>query len=476
MDAPDRLTLEATLPAASAARLARHPAIATRRSGRSRGGAVETAWHDTQDGALAALGLVLETARNVRRLVRSLPEPGAFWCPGMVEAPLRVFARGDAPEEAGGAPLLPIAAFNGKRLAFALGPVQADVQAVVQPVVQAVLLQGRVRSLTAEEPVARLTLSGPPEPVLALARALAEDMPLLPPVATLAEQGRALARGDTLRARRQGAPDTAGAATVERALAHAIGHLLEVALWHAPAAIAGTAPEGVHQLRVALRRLRSALRLFRRAVDGPALRAFDAALREILAGLGPARDWDVWLGGLGAELAAAMPGEKRVARLIALAEAERRRAYDSLRVVLDGPAIRRVIWDGVALTQLRAWRADASAESLAALDAPLADFAGDVLARSGKGCAAMRGTSRSLIRRRCTRCAWMRNACATRRRSSRRCGRVGRRGASPNAWRSFRMHSASPTTPRLQPGCCARSEWVESAGPAGWRRAGRRPG
>lgn len=53
--------------------------------------------------------------------------------------------------------------------------------------------------------------------------------------------------------------------------------------------------EAVHQMRVALRRLRSALKVFRRMVEGPQLDAMQAEIKWLLDRLGPARDADVFL-------------------------------------------------------------------------------------------------------------------------------------------------------------------------------------
>src|SRR5262249_52950127 len=153
-------------------------------------------------------------------------------------------------EEAQGATIVPIAAFTGRRQVLPLDGVQAT------------LLHGQLRTVAAGGEVARLQLTGPAAVACATMRALAEALPLLPPTAALAEQGRALAGGEAPRARCRAAPDLSPAASVEDALVRAIGHLLEVTLAQRPVAIAGERPEGVHQMRVALRRLRSALRVF----------------------------------------------------------------------------------------------------------------------------------------------------------------------------------------------------------------------
>jgi CHAD domain-containing protein len=287
------------------------------------------------------------------------------------------------------APLVPVAAFSGRRSLLALrlpeGPVQAE------------LLAGKLRAVADERPLARLLLEGPPAAVLALARSLAADVPLLPPDTSLAEAGRALAQGTTPRPRRRGAPDLGTAATVEAALLAALGHLLEVMLHHAPACRLGEGPEGVHQLRVALRRLRSVLKVLRPAVRCPEVDRFDAGLKRLAERLGPARDWDVFLGGMGAAVAAALPGERRIATLLKAAEARRQTAYVALRQELEGPGFRLLVLDGLALLLQRPWHDIGCALGQATAvdaklrlppDTPLEDFAAQLLDRRWRKLAA----------------------------------------------------------------------------------------
>ena len=54
-------------------------------------------------------------------------------------------------------------------------------------------------------------------------------------------------------------------------------------------------PEGIHQVRVSLRRLRAALLLFKRHLDPAESRAVRRALRALGRVLGQARDWDVFV-------------------------------------------------------------------------------------------------------------------------------------------------------------------------------------
>lgn len=366
-----QLSLDAAIPPEAAGRLFRSFPLAALRNGRSRGTALEITWLDTAEGRLAAEGLALEQPRRgARRLLRSLPAPEAMWRPGMPAETLALLAPDESPEVAAGLPLQPLAAFTGgaSRLALSNG-------------VEAVLIRGSLRAAEAEVPAARLTLRGPPEAVLDTIKALAEEAPALPPRVSLAEEARALAQGAAPRPVRLGAPRLAAGLDVEAALMLALGHLTEALLWHAPAARTGATPEGVHQMRVAMRRMRSLLRVFRPACDGPSLRRFDQALKALASLLGPARDWDVWLGGLGAELAAALPEEPRIATLLREARARREAAYAALRPALDGPILRRIAWEAVALIETRPWRSEAPAEAEAKRARDLTDFAAAVLDR-----------------------------------------------------------------------------------------------
>ncbi len=347
----------------AAARLARHPAIAGRREGRSRGSAEEVVWLDSAEGLLARHGMVLEQRRRAQpAFFRTLPEEATPCWPGQPPA-----EEPHAPEGWDAVTPVPLAAFTGRRSTMLLGgtdPITLD------------LVHGRLRAVADEQPAARLVLSGDTAPVLALARSLAADLALLPAPA-LAEAGRALARQEAPRARRRAAPALPAEASVEVAVQAVIGHLLEVMLHQAPRCVLGIGPEGVHQLRVALRRLRSALKNFRPAIRCDAVDGFDKELGLLARRLGPARDWDVFLGGLGAALAAAVPGDKRCAQLIKAAEARRDAAYASLREALDGPAFRRLVLDGIALVALTPWRELDTPAPL--LDLPVAEFGASLL-------------------------------------------------------------------------------------------------
>jgi CHAD domain-containing protein len=251
------------------------------------------------------------------------------------------------------------------------------------------LLRGTLRTIGRELAACRLLLSGAEPAVLSLALALAEEAGASVTRASLAAEALALATGTLPALRRHGAPSVAADATVADAFAEAVGHLADVILQLAPAAADGTdGPETVHHMRVAVRRLRSALTVFRRAVACPAIEAAELGLKALGARLGPTRDWDVFATETGPRAAAAFPGDKRLERLLAATERRRRAHQAALGAFLRGPEFRRL---GVLLAWIaagRSWHDSIGEAEREAIAAPLTEFAARVLNRRLKRVAA----------------------------------------------------------------------------------------
>ena len=116
----------------------------------------------------------------------------------------------------------------------------------------------------------------------------------------------------------------------------AIASSVRQLLLRLPAARAGIDPEGVHQARVATRRLRSDLRTFRPLLDGTWVDALRADLEWLADALGRVRDADVLLIRLRHD-AEQLPGSdpRAIARVVALLEAERAGRHTALVHLLD---------------------------------------------------------------------------------------------------------------------------------------------
>lgn len=96
--------------------------------------------------------------------------------------------------------------------------------------------------------------------------------------------------------------------------------------------------EGVHQCRVALRRMRSALRLFRTVLPKPVVKPWAQSLRHHASRLGDARDLDVFLD---ETLAMIPPSICPHERLRESLEEQHKVAYQEVQMLLDDPSYER---------------------------------------------------------------------------------------------------------------------------------------
>jgi triphosphatase len=202
--------------------------------------------------------------------------------------------------------------------------------------VEVALDRGVVRRGDASEAISEVeieSLEGPPLAVFDFAERIVGALPLRPSAVTKAQRGYRLARGAKLapaKARRVAldAAMTPGEAA-NATLASALRQLQD----NEAGVLDSRDPEYVHQMRIALRRLRSALRAFRKA-SGPDLEArVRDDLHWITQATGKARDLDVLATQTLPEMLAAHPGGDTAALRRRLA-ARRLAARDDVRSAL----------------------------------------------------------------------------------------------------------------------------------------------
>ncbi len=320
----------------AAARLAQLPDATLRKPNRR----VVITWSQA-DGALVC-------EQGARRWIELLAEAG--WPPG---APV---PRHDGPAPADAKP---IGAFHGHERRFALGGG-----------VEATFLRGIAETGGVRRPLRRLRLEGPVPALEAACASLGDALALEVP-------HRGLAAEALDQALRPGGPEASGA-TVGEFAASALPALAWPVLRWTNAARAGS-PEGVHQMRVAVRRLRSVLALLRRPLACPAINALRTGLRDLAGCLGAARDWDVFLEVTGAELGAGL-GEAAASRLLAAARRHQAAARTALAANLASQAHRALELRLACAATLRLWEhVPTPAALLAEASAP---FAASALARA----------------------------------------------------------------------------------------------
>ena len=360
------VALELKLPAAATRRVARVLGLKGRR-----GRACAFSWHDGPDFAALAAGLALVRCESGEKRGRWRVFGLRRW----------IGAPGEPRSEAGEPELIaedlsrellarlrPVATFAGTWRGLC-GEAEGLAPGVVIEV-----LTGRISADGRETACGRVRLAGPAASVAAAARRLAEALPVEAAGRALAEEALALAGAPEL----PEAPGRAGASVGESFLRLLASLAAEMVLLASGIDLQDEEP--VHRMRVAARRLRSALSLFRRAAKGAELEKVGRELGELGALLAPAREWDVFLGTIGAELVTARPDDPGVARLLAAAERRRRKVYEGLTAYLAGPRFRTLGVDLALLVACRPWEREEGA-ARGRLDAPVGDFARHVLAR-----------------------------------------------------------------------------------------------
>jgi len=108
-------------------------------------------------------------------------------------------------------------------------------------------------------------------------------------------------------------------------------------------AVRGCDPEYVHQARVAIRRLRSAFRLFAPVLSPDFVAVYSPRWRAVATALGSARDWDVFLSETMPPLEEAFPAHPGLAQLRCYAEAARGRAQSVVRATLTQEEYSRLL-------------------------------------------------------------------------------------------------------------------------------------
>ena len=160
--------------------------------------------------------------------------------------------------------------------------------------VEVALDQGVIRcgaSTSAISEVEIELLEGSAATVFDVALNLATRIVLTPEILSKAERGYRLFQPGPLTVRRAGTTELKRKWSPQQALQPIVATCLEHFMGNVEGALTSDAPEYIHQLRVALRRLRSALRTFK----PPNAETIDAEVKWLAGTFGDTRDWDVLL-------------------------------------------------------------------------------------------------------------------------------------------------------------------------------------
>lgn len=240
---------------------------------------------------------------------------------------------------------------------------------------------GTMRANGRTLPISELELelkSGAPADLYRLALTLADVAPLRVGMRSKAERGHALATGEAPRPIHAEAVALPKDATVEEAYVLIMRHCLAHLLSNEAAAFEGASSEGLHQMRVALRRLRSAFIAFGGRVRNAEVDDMAREARWLTQTIGRARDCDVFLSEILAPSLAEAPRDIGQIALSAAAEKEQGQAWEDARAAIRSPRMTRFVLRLALYLDERGWQS-VKGHDAQALRAPVADFAARAL-------------------------------------------------------------------------------------------------
>ncbi|MDP1863500.1 MAG: CHAD domain-containing protein [Thiobacillus sp.] len=259
-----------------------------------------TRYFDTPDFALSAQGIAFRVRKQGRRWLQTLKTEGERQGGLSQRAEYEVVITRGTPDwkrfpaealalvpEALRTQLVPVFETQFHRTAWLLKG-QRGVQ------IEVALDVGEVRAGKRSQPICEIELelkAGQPDALFVLAQGWAQQLDCVPLDISKAERGVRLAHGQAEEPVKSASVALNRDMSVEDGFAAMVQVCLAQFQANLPGVRASDDIEYVHQARVALRRLRAALRLYRRLCVLPD--ELMDGLRTLVSALGPARDWDV---------------------------------------------------------------------------------------------------------------------------------------------------------------------------------------
>jgi inorganic triphosphatase YgiF len=253
--------------------------------------------------------------------------------------------------------------------------------------IEAAIDEGEIRTSKGDvvAPISEIELelkNGDPRVIFDVALQLLEVAPIRIETRSKAERGYRLLGTDGLmpQAVRVGPVALDPVMSVEAALERIGRRCLTHLLSNEQAALAGE-PEGIHQMRVAIRRLRSALLALKRALQKKHYRWASEQLRWIAHALAPVRNLDVLAASLVRPVTQALSADLDFERLIDATERRRRRALDHAKQVILSERYTESMLRMLRWFVARGWRDQKISEHAVVLLAPIVDTAPDLIER-----------------------------------------------------------------------------------------------
>ena len=372
-------------------RLQRHPLVHSLSQGRAVAQTLNSVYFDTPEHDLAAAGFGLRVRRAGTQRVQTLKGErsvsGGLFDRTEVEIPLDAdepdLERIPDPELrarvtgiAAGKPLVAVFRTEFRRTRRVLRNADSEWTLDVD--------DGAIVAGDDRVPVREVELelrSGEPAQLFEFALLLHEQFDVRPAARSKAERGYALARGEGAAAHSSRRVELEPTAALEDALVASLSQCFAHFTTNADCACEGADPEGVHQMRVGVRRTRAALAVFAPLLPPEQIRLFRSELRGLGRGLGSARDLDVFTRETLAPLESHRGDDPAFERLREEAVALRTECYGGVRASVRSPRYARLVLELGAWLAARRWRNQPLSEESARLFTPAREFASALLDR-----------------------------------------------------------------------------------------------
>jgi triphosphatase len=368
------------------ARLKKLPLLAGLKDDKS---AETRTYYDTPKRQLGQVGLGLSIRKDGRRAIETLESLDAMGAAGFERPLWRVKLPRPAPDlapledldelkDVSQAKLAPVFTCRLNRSRIAL---QQDETASVGLSFDSGFIRARNgRRLAVSEIEIELERGGP-QALFDLARTLSENASLRLQMGSKAARGYAFAALEPGKngwvTERFGAVALDRDMSAEDALAIVLRCCLRHMLANDRAALAGH-PEGVHQMRVALRRLRVAFTLFKGLIPEEQRAWAVGEIKWLAAALGPGRNWDVF-SEIVLRVRKTFPEDLDLAELAKSIASQQRGAYRGLQAALASRRYGEFALNLAAWIETRAWRRQSPFETSVLQVSPVGSLADELL-------------------------------------------------------------------------------------------------
>jgi inorganic triphosphatase YgiF len=375
---------------ADAALLASHPAL---RSGltRQEERRLVSIYFDTRDAALHKAGIYLRVRDDGGRMVQTVKTAKSNtelierleWEREIASRTPNLGLVGDTPL----APLLtpelradlgPVFETQIRRHVFLVDRDGAEIEVAID--------QGEIATRDAMRAISEVELElkrGETAALFELARRLGETVPLRLEVKSKAERGFELLAGGPPKAEKAAEIDIPPALPAAEAFRAIARSCIRQIVANQPVMCSGRA-EGLHQLRIGLRRLRAAIALFDDMLADADQKKIKAELKWITQELGPARDLDVFAADVLDPLQAARPHDATLAATQGKFDAERKEAYSRAAAAVGSDRFRAALLDLLAWVETGAWGRGGGQQVKSLRSRAIAEHAKAVLAKLRK--------------------------------------------------------------------------------------------